>query len=190
MNYKLCFKWSFHTNGSRYIIVAIEKRGLLPIRKRRDYVCGIWQYKVLSIKSLFESKIIWEEKWEAKREYCIKAWKNSIEIKENYPPLYHDNCLFSRWILNSCQVSVVYRRGNLLCSHNHQLKSRPNAFAIGIAIFQSIQIGHDEMFLVVLFMWHGIARLIANKIIWLTMISQENIVYPVFFMVLQHWIIY
>ena len=32
------------------------------IRKSRDRVSGIWEYKLLSIKELLQSKIIWEEK--------------------------------------------------------------------------------------------------------------------------------
>ena len=31
------------------------------IRKHIDYVYATWQYKVLSMKKLFEGKIIWEE---------------------------------------------------------------------------------------------------------------------------------
>ena len=31
------------------------------MRKNRDYVYGIWQYKVLSRKIQFQSKIIWEQ---------------------------------------------------------------------------------------------------------------------------------
>ena len=33
------------------------------VRKSGDYVYGIWQYKVLHIKMLFQCKLIWEEKW-------------------------------------------------------------------------------------------------------------------------------
>ena len=34
----------------------------IPIRKSRDNVYGKCQYKVLSIKTRFEDKLIWEEK--------------------------------------------------------------------------------------------------------------------------------
>ena len=61
------------------------------IRKSTVYVYGMWQYKLLSIKTLSQSKIIW-------RKLIGKTWviyediNKGKKLTEISSPLLHTNC--------------------------------------------------------------------------------------------------
>ena len=66
------------------------------VRKSRDRVNGIWQYKVLNIEELFQSKIIWEEKWYVKLGQCLKIIK---KLNINRKSLSTMSNLQTNWVI-------------------------------------------------------------------------------------------
>ena len=69
------FKFSLVTD-----IWSISRKFILSLhlihvsnRKIRHYVHWIWRYKVLSLKRLFQNRIMWEEEWLVTLGQCIKT---------------------------------------------------------------------------------------------------------------------
>ena len=57
-------------------------------RKSRDYVYGIWEYKVLSIYKLFQSKVIWEENNRYSLGNVQRNMHTNKQLMENSSALY------------------------------------------------------------------------------------------------------
>ena len=90
-----------------YVIwLQYEDHGpILLIRKSRGYIYGKCKYKVLSIRKVFESKLIWEQNYNKNlgivwsKNKARKEIDRSLSIKSNFYTNWQLNKLSQKWTI-------------------------------------------------------------------------------------------